>query len=53
MHFGPEILTSEGMLAVEITENDRQQCPSHVPLGSPMSDWAFVPWIILASFLSF
>ena len=35
--------------------------PSHVqlpsglfwPLGSPMSDWAFVPWIILASFLSF
>ena len=35
--------------------------PSHVqlpsglfwPLDSPMSDWAFVPWIILASFLSF
>ena len=24
MHFGPEILKSEGMLAVEITENDRQ-----------------------------
>ena len=23
------------------------------PLGSPMSDWAFVPWIIIASFLSF
>ena len=23
------------------------------PLGLPMSDWAFVPWIILANFLSF
>jgi len=25
MHYSPESLKSEGMLAVEITENDRQQ----------------------------
>ena len=25
MHYGPESLKSEGMLVVEITENDRQQ----------------------------
>ena len=25
MYYGPESLKSEGMLAVEITENDRQQ----------------------------
>ena len=44
--------------------SERQQwaaSPSYVqlpsgpfwPLGLPMSDWAFVPWIILASFYIF
>ena len=28
MHYGPESLKSEGMLAVEITENDRQHTPT-------------------------
>ena len=27
MHYGPESLKSKGMLAVEITENDRQHFP--------------------------
>ena len=28
MYYGPESLKSEGMLAVEITENDRQHTPT-------------------------
>ena len=28
LHYGPESLKSEGMLAVEITENDRQHTPT-------------------------
>ena len=28
MYYGPERLKSEGMLAVEITENDRQHTPT-------------------------
>ena len=28
MHYGPKSLKSEGMLAVEITENDRQHTPT-------------------------
>ena len=28
MHYSPESLKSEGMLAVEITENDRQHTPT-------------------------
>ena len=28
MHYGPESLKSEGFLAVEITENDRQHTPT-------------------------
>ena len=28
MHYGPESQKSEGMLAVEITENDRQHTPT-------------------------
>ena len=35
MHYGPESLKSEGMLAVEITENDRQQ-PTNVTTGKAM-----------------
>ena len=28
MYYGPESMKSEGMLAVEITENDRQHTPT-------------------------
>ena len=34
MHYGPESLKSEGMLVVEITENDRQHTPTPILCSS-------------------
>ena len=49
MYYGPESMKSEGMLAVEITENDRQQCSCLKILGVTHETlkWKLFPFSLL------